>query len=115
MTKFAGNVGYGVSIENPTDSGVWVDDIVEHFYYGDVIKSTRKLDGAEKVNDDISVGNSIRIVADEYANQHFFNIKYVIWQGQPWRVTNVEAEQGPRMVLSLGEIYNGPLPEVDDS
>ena len=107
MARFHGNVGYGVAREEPEGSGVWVDTITEVAYFGDVIRNTRKLESGEHLNSDISVGNSISIVADEYAIQHFFDIKYVMWLGVPWTVTNVEV-RSPRLVLSLGGKYNGP-------
>lgn len=107
MGKFFDVVGYGETLEDPSDSGVWIDQVTEVQYYGDVIRNTRKLDSGENLNDDISVGNSISIVADEYANKHFFNIKYVRWSGVLWTVTNVEVKS-PRLILSLGSVYNGP-------
>lgn len=107
--RFYGEVGYGDSIENPSDSGVWVDDITEVAYYGDVIRDTRKLEPGEGLNDDITVNNSISIVADDFAFEHFFKIKYVRWSGVLWSVTNVEVKS-PRLILSLGSVYNGPTP-----
>lgn len=109
MARFYGAVGYGDSVEEPALSGIWVDTITEYSYYGDVIRNTRKLDTGEFLNEDISVGNSISIVADEYAIEHFFAIRYVNWAGVLWTVTNVEV-RSPRLVLSLGSVYNGPTP-----
>jgi hypothetical protein len=109
MARFHGEVGYGEAAEEPPASGVWVDMIVEHPYYGDVIRNTRKLENGESLNNDISVGNSISVVADQYAFEHFFNIKYVRWAGEKWTVTNVEVKS-PRLILSLGSVYNGPTP-----
>lgn len=108
--RFYGEVGYADSIEKPPDSGVWVDDITEAQYYGDVLRNTRKIEALESLNDDLSVNNSISIIADEYANKHFHKIKYVRWEGVLWTVTSVEAK-APRLILSLGEVYNGPTPE----
>lgn len=107
--KFFGEVGYGDSIEEPSNSGVWVDSITEASYYGDVIRNTRKLEPGESLNDDINVGNSISIVADDFAFSHFFKIKYVRWSGVLWTVTSVEVKS-PRLILSLGSVYNGPTP-----
>ncbi len=110
MAKFYGEVGYGESQENPPGSGVWVDEVTEVHYYGDVIRNVRKLVEGEMPNDlnnDITLGNSISIVADEYANRHFFLIKYVRWMGELWTVSNVEV-RSPRLILSLGSVYNGP-------
>lgn len=109
MAKFFGEVGYGESVETPSDSGVWKDNIIEISYYGDVIRDTRKLEAGEGLNNDISVNNSISIVADDYAIKHFFKIKYVRWAGVPWTVSNVEVKS-PRLILSLGSVYNGPTP-----
>jgi hypothetical protein len=112
MSRFYGKVGYGVSQENSTGSGVWVNTITEFPYFGDVIRNTRSIETGENLNSNISVGNSISIVADEYARAHFFDIEYIWWQGHPWTVTNVEVKH-PRLILSLGKIYNGPFPEVE--
>ena len=109
MRRFSGKIGYGESQESPDDSGIWVDQITEYPYYGDVIRNTRKLDNSEQLNDNIAVGNSISVVADEYATEHFFAIRYVMWQGTAWTVDTVEV-QHPRLILSLGKVYNGPFP-----
>lgn len=111
MARFYGNVGYGVSEENPVGSGVWEDVITEMPYFGDVVRNTRKLDQSqETVNSDISVGNSISIVGDQYAFEHWHLIKYVEWEGQRWTVPAVEVLQRPRLLLSIGKVYNGPTP-----
>lgn len=107
MARFHGEVGYGTPEETPPGSGVWVDIIEEFSYTGDVIRNTRKLDNGQSVNDDISVANSISIVADDHAIDHFFKIKYVRWSGVLWTVTSVEV-RSPRLILSLGSVYNGP-------
>lgn len=107
MARFNGRVGYGEAVE--TGPGVHEDVITEHIYSGDVIRDTRQLQYGEKVNPDLSVGNQISILADAYANDHFFAIRYVEWAGVLWTVTDVEV-QSPRLLLRLGEVYNGPTP-----
>lgn len=105
MAKFYGEIGYGETIE--IRRGVWEDVITEYKYYGDVIRNTRRLDSGEKVNNDLSVGNSISIVADAYANEHFFAMRYIKWAGTLWVISDVEV-QSPRLILRLGGVYNGP-------
>ena len=105
--RFSGVVGYGESVEQPEGSGVWVDQIIERVYYGDVVRNTRQLEAGVSVNDDVTVSNSISILADQYAVDHFFNIRYVGWAGKLWTVTDVEV-RSPRLILSLGKVYNGP-------
>lgn len=105
MARFYGKVGYGTTVEKA--AGVWEDNITEVAYYGDVVRNSRRLTEGESVNNNLTVGNSISIVADEYAVNHFFAIRYVEWAGALWTVTNVEV-QHPRLLLRLGEPYNGP-------
>lgn len=107
MAKFYGKIGYGETVETPSDSGVWVDQIVEYSYYGDVVRNTRRLAEGEYLNNDLTVNNSISIVADAYAREHFFAIRYVEWAGTLWTVSDVEV-QSPRLILRLGGVYNGP-------
>ena len=82
-----------------------MEQITERNYYGDVIRNTRRLQSADKVNDDINISNEISIVADPYANDHFYAIRYVVFQGAKWKVSNVDV-QYPRLILSLGGLYN---------
>lgn len=112
MAKFYGRIGFGTSVES--SPGVWADAIVEHSYYGDVIRNTRTLTEGEDLNKDLTVGNSISIVADAYANEHFFAMRYIEWAGILWTISSVEV-QAPRLLLRLGEVYNGPEAAASES
>lgn len=108
MARFFGEVGYADG-QIEYAPGVWRDSIVEMPYYGDIIRNTRRISAEEKVNFDISVGNSISIMADAYANENFQAIRYVRWNGALWIVTSVEVQR-PRLLLELGGVYNGATP-----
>ncbi len=105
--RFYGVVGYGESTE--TSEGVYEDVITEVTYRGDVIRDTGRLQESQNLNDDLLVNNSISIVADEYAITHKVHIKYVEWEGERWVVSSVESKP-PRLILTLGRVYNGPTP-----
>lgn len=107
--KFYGPVGFGETVESPADSGVWKDVITERNYTGDVVRNTRQSRQGENLNNDLSVNNSISIVSDAFANEHFLAIRYVKWAGKLWVVPEVEV-QFPRLILTLGGVYNGPTP-----
>lgn len=108
MARFSGNVGYvGETVEDPIGSGVYKEVMVEFPYRGDVNRNTRRLESGDKVNNDLTVSNSISIVADAYANEHFYAIRYIQWAGARWTVTNVEVQR-PRLLLELGGLWNGP-------
>jgi|JI9StandDraft_2_1071091.scaffolds.fasta_scaffold01338_6 hypothetical protein len=114
MARFYGEVGYGESVESPPASGIWADIITEFPYFGDVIKNTRKLESVEGLNNNIVVNNLISIVCDQNAIDNFFKIKYVRWAGTLWSVSNVEVKS-PRLILTLGGVYNGPTPATPDN
>lgn len=104
MAKFYGVIGYAETVE--TRPSIWQETVIERPYYGDIVRNVRRLEGGENVNDDITINNSISIVADPYAREHFFAIRYVKWMGTAWKVTNVEV-LSPRLLLTIGGVYNG--------
>ena len=103
MAKFYGVIGYAETKE--TAPGVWREVITERSYYGDVIRNTRRWESSEHLNDDLNVNNLISIVADAYANENFFAMRYITWMGSKWKVTNVEVQR-PRLILTIGGLYN---------
>lgn len=105
MAKFHGKVGYAELIE--TDPGVWEEQIVERTYTGDFTRNSCRLQTASQVNDNIDVSNEISIVADPYAYDHFHLLRYVEYMGTRWKINSVDASKYPRLILSLGGLYNG--------
>lgn len=105
--KFYGAIGYGLTVEEPADSGIWISKIVEVPYLGDLKRNSMVLRDGEKVNDDFTVGNSISVVADAYAHEHFHAIKYVKWAGALWKPSKVTVKS-PRLLVELGGVYHGP-------
>lgn len=102
MARYYGVVGYSETIE--TSPGVWIEQITERPYYGDVIKNTKRSEESN-INADIKVNNIISIVADPYAYEHFFSIRYISWMNVKWIVSTVEVLR-PRLNLTLGGVYN---------
>jgi hypothetical protein len=108
MARFCDVIGI-VQTNVEIRPGVYDDVVVERKYYGDVISDTRQLEG-EKVNQDISVGNSISIIGDSFTNT-FHALRYIKWMGTLWVISSVEMKS-PRLILRLGGVYNGPTPET---
>lgn len=107
MAKFHGRIGYAQTAE--TAPGVHTEEIVERVYQGEVTQDRRLLVQSEGVNPNLTSGNSISVVADARLREHYFAIRYVEWGGVLWTVQDVEV-QAPRLILRLGEVYNGPTP-----
>ena len=105
--RFHGKVGYFETVE--TEPGLFKEQITFREYYGDVLRNFKRDSQPNKVNVNITLSNQISIVADPYARDHFFNLRCVEWQGTLWEVTDVDASQPPRLILSLGGVYNEDL------
>lgn len=108
-TKFYGKVGFGIMTE--VDQDIHRDVITERPYRGDIKRDDLYIDGKKDVNPDLKISQLISFVMDAFAVEHYFNIRYVLWQGVRWNVTNISREP-PRLVLRLGDKYNGPKPAV---
>lgn len=107
MARFHGLIGYAETVE--TRPSIYEPVIEEKAYTGDVIKNISRNEKAENLNDNINVNNQISIVADPYAYENFHKIKYVDWMGTLWKVTSIDVNR-PRLILSIGGVYNGPKP-----
>ena len=104
MAKFYGAIGFAQLTE--TAPGVWDEDITEHMYSGDMNRNSRALQASDSVNDDITISNEISIVSDPFADQNFYNMRYVKIRGIKWKIKNAEVKY-PRLILTIGGLYNG--------
>ena len=105
MAKFFGEVGY--AIQEETAPGVWSEVIAKRNYTGDVIKNVKRFQDGENLNDELNVSNVISIIADPFAYENFFAIRYLRWMGANWKVTGVEVQR-PRLILTIGGVYIEP-------
>lgn len=102
--RYYGKVGYVTTVE--TRPGVWEDsEVVERPYYGEVLRYSRRWQGTDQLNDNLTISNQISILADPYAYDHFSDIKYIYWMNVKWKVPTIEVNY-PRLILTLGEVYN---------
>ena len=103
MSKFYGPIGFATTKESTPD--VYVEEIVEKKYYGDIVKDYRKLNiPSDQLNRNIDISNRISIVADPFAQNNFHMMRYVEYMGSKWKIVDVES-QYPRLILSVGGLY----------
>lgn len=103
MARYHGYVGYAVDVE--AYPGVWEEQISEHEYFGDVLKNRINMQQGSVVNAKITISNSISIIADPFAFEHVYAMRYVTYLGKKWSIVNVSIER-PRLILTLGGLYN---------
>lgn len=105
MARWFGKVGYSETVE--TAPGVWMPQDTVCEYTGDVNRnSTRWTGRSESTNDELTLNVQISIVADPFAIEHFSSIKWIEYMGAKWKIVNTEP-QLPRILLTLGGVYNG--------
>lgn len=106
MAKWYGNICYAESVE--TRPGVWEQQETVRQYYGDVKKNVSKwAANSDSTNDDLTINTQISIVADPFANEKFYSMKWIEFMGAKWKITSVDP-QPPRLLLTLGSVvWNG--------
>lgn len=109
MSRFHGVVGYGHTSE--IRPGVYDDIIIEQEYYGDITNDIAKWREGGKVNKDFTISNVVSILADAYAMEHYSDMRYISILGTRWVITEVQIQR-PRLVIRVGDMYNGPTPSV---
>lgn len=108
MAKWYGTIGFADPMVE-VEPGIWGPGVVERKYYGDLVNNRWKRQNSSNVNDDINISNDISILADPYAINHCSTMVYAEIMDTKWKITNVEV-QYPRLLLTIGGVYNGPTP-----
>ena len=104
MAKYFGRVGFASTVE--ISPGIHAEQITECTYYGDVLKDTSNLQSVDQVNDNLNVASEISILADQFAYDNSHSIRYAEFMGALWKVKSFRP-QYPRLILTLGGVYNG--------
>lgn len=107
MAKFHGKIGFLKTVESRRDPGVWIEEITEKSYRGEVLTRSFRSEASEHLNDNITISNRISIVADAFAKENLGYMKYAVLNGFPWEITGIESVY-PRVILTLGGVYNQP-------
>lgn len=107
MARYSGLVGF--AHQERTAPGVISEVITEKGpYKGDLKRESLTQRVGERINGDFGTSNTIEIVAgDRYVSENVFAIRFVVWAGVCWTVSEVTV-QHPRLLLRLGGVYNGP-------
>ena len=104
MNKFYGEIGFAITTEK--SPGVWIEKITSRNYYGDITRSTGRMQGSDRVNSDVNLAHTLSIVADPFAFNHYGQMRYVAFGNTKWKVESVELAF-PRLIITTGGVYNG--------
>lgn len=106
MAKYYGTIGFAMTIEDPPESGICKEQILERKYTGDVLRNSVKNENGEYLNSDLNIDNQISIVADSFALENTHVMRYVTFLKAKWTIKNISVSF-PRLVLTIGGVYNG--------
>lgn len=104
MAKFHGKVGIATTTES--SPGVHTEVIVEVDCNGDILREARGYSKGESVNENLRLSNRFSIVYNDVTLRNLQFIRYVLYLGEKWIVTDIEVAS-PRLILTTGGIYNG--------
>lgn len=105
MAKYICEIGFRE--DQKVHPGIWKEVISEKRYVCEILQNIKRYETGNKINDDLTINNRFSIIADAYAYQNFFAIRYLTWMGTKWKVNTVEVQR-PRLILTVGGVYNGP-------
>lgn len=108
--KYRGKIGYIETVN--IGNGVWRPETTERIYRGDILRNTKRNEAGESVNNDVKINNLLSIIADDYAYSHIYALSYAEWMGHRWNVSNIEIQR-PRLILTLGGLYNGEISSTE--
>lgn len=111
MSKYSGHLGFFLeSKEDPP--GIWMPaGVVEKEAKGDVLRASRSFNTTtESSNDNLEVDNQISIIMNPYINDNLDKLRYVTLYGNRWKIKNIAINR-PRLLLTIGGLYNGELPK----
>ena len=87
--------------------GVSKSSIVERPYAGDILENRQRWMNSDHQNDNLTLNIRLSIIGDLYLNKHLSSIKYVNYMGNKWKVTGLDVSKYPRIIMDIGEVYNG--------
>lgn len=107
--RYSGKFGYAESTEE-VRPGIWEDVIVERDQIGVLIQTTEAFTVANSVLPQYRTTTSVSVVSDGVTKVDYSDLRYVTHAGKRWSIGSI-VEQYPRLIIYIGEVYNGPIPE----
>lgn len=105
MSRYYGKLGFVETVEE--SPGIFVEKNIEISYKGDLTRNMRRWQtSSDKISDNISLNNSLSIVADKYLLTHSPYLRYAEVSGSYWEISSIDLTDKPRCILELGGVYN---------
>lgn len=108
MAKWHGKIGFSTQVEyDPVNHPhSYKHEITEKEYYGNMTRRSRRWNNSGSVNDNLTISNTLSVIADTYITDNIGDILYVNYLGKNWKVSEFTIEY-PHIEMTLGGLYNG--------
>lgn len=90
--------------------GIWEETVTEVPVLGTVRQATEVLPNVDSVLPQHTTTTSISVPARGVGPLDNSNIRYITYKGHRWQISSI-VDEPPRIVVYIGEKYNGPTPE----
>lgn len=100
----------GVIQQTEVRPGIWEETVIEVPVLGDVKQRTEVLSGESAVLPEYSTTTSISVPARGVGPLNNSTIRYITYKNIRWQIASI-VDDPPRIVIYIGEKYNGATPE----
>jgi hypothetical protein len=106
--RYSGKLG--IVEQTEVRPGIWEETVTEVPVLGTTRQATATLDSADRILPDLGTTTSITVPARGVGPVDNSNIRYITHKGSRWQIRSI-VDEPPRIVIYIGEKYNGPTPE----
>lgn len=106
--RYSGKLG--IVEQKEVRPGIWEEVVTEEPVLGTLEQRTGVLEGSSDVLPRYSTSTSISVPARGVGLLDNSVIRYITLKGNRWQVSSI-VDQPPRIVIYVGEKYNGPTPQ----
>lgn len=103
--RYSGKLG--IVEQTEVRPGIWEETVTEVPVLGVVRQRTEVLDGSDSVLPSYRTTTSISVPARGVGPLLNTNIRYITYKGIRWQINTI-VDEPPRIVIYIGEVYNGP-------
>jgi len=100
----------GIAQQTEVRPGIWEETVTEVPVLGTVRQRTEVLESADRILPGLGTNTSISVPARGVGPQDNSSIRYITYKGIPWQIQSI-VDEPPRIVIYIGEKYNGPRPQ----
>lgn len=106
--RYSGKLG--IVQQTEVRPGIWEETVTEVSALGTVRQTTEALDGSDAVLPRYRTTTSVSVSARGVGPIDNSDIRYITFKGKRWQIATI-VDEPPKIVIYIGEVYNGPTPE----